>query len=200
MSHTKINQVHSGPRGWTKKLLEIHGEQKVKSYWKEHGNRKTARHFGVPVSTIDHLKVSNNWKRPMEKVPHILWGIARGNSHPSEFSHLTFQVSKDSSHIADKDEIQRHAYYLIKRGTFIGWCLLNHDYTLCHKIYIRFRGDARTDWIESYEDLIEGMKSHGLIKFEQRHFNEVATLHKYYKQRDPAFRYEDQGNTQGGGK
>lgn len=93
---------------------------------------------------------------------------------------------------ADKDKIQRHAYYLLKKGTFIGWCLLNIGFPLCRKIYIWFRGNYRMDWIETYEDLIKAMKSHQLIKFEQPHFEEVATLYQYYKQRNPEFRFEDE--------
>ncbi len=30
--HTKINQIHTGPRGWTKKLLQINGEDAVRQY------------------------------------------------------------------------------------------------------------------------------------------------------------------------
>jgi len=97
---------------------------------------------------------------------------------------------------ADKDVIQRHAYYVLKKGTFFGWCILNHDYTLCKSIYRWFRGDSRTDWVESYVDVIDGMKSHGLIRFEQRHFDEVEKLHKKYKQQDPEFRFEGQGKPQ----
>lgn len=189
--HIKINEIHSGPRGWKSKLMEIHGEQKVREYWKEHGNRKTARHFGVPVSTIDHCKVLYRWKRPLENVPQVLKGVARGNIHPKKYPHLEFKVPNSSSFSPVKDEIQRHAYYLMKKGTFIGWCIINDGYTYCHEIYMWLRGDPKMDWVESYEDQIQAMKEDKSGYFEPRHFDKVETVYKYYSERKPGFRFED---------
>lgn len=99
--------------------MENHGEDKVREYWVEHGNRKTAKHFGVPPATIDHCKIKFRWKRPMENAPHILKGIARGKAKPSDYPHLDFKVPKSLS-VLQKNDIKKHAYYLLKKGTFIG--------------------------------------------------------------------------------
>ncbi|MEO9476230.1 MAG: hypothetical protein ABJR05_14580 [Balneola sp.] len=56
----------------------------------------------------------------MENVPHVLLGVARGNIHPGKYPHLEFQVLHPSSFGPTKNDYQRHAYYLMKKGTFVG--------------------------------------------------------------------------------
>lgn len=189
--HIKINDIYSGPRGWTKKLMEIHGEKKVREYWIDHGNRKAAEYFGVSPWTISHCVRKFQWTRPMENAPHILLGVARGKKDPSDYPHLEFKVPKTAMLVPQENEIQKHAYYLLKRGTFIGWCLLNSGFTYCNDIYMWLRGDPTMDWVESYEDQIQAMKEAKSRDFEPRHFNKVDTVYQYYTQRDDGFQFED---------
>lgn len=192
----KINKTYSGPRGWTKKLLENNGEKTVRSYWIENGSRKTAYYFGVPVSTIDHCKITHQWTRPMELVPGTLLGVARGNRHPRKYPHLEFTVPKHWQKGDQKAYNQRYAYYLMKKDTFIGFCILNDGYTYCHDIYMWIRGDKKMDWVETYDDLIQAMKQDKSGYFEPRHFDKVDTVFGYYSKRDPFFQYENQGKPQ----
>ncbi len=187
----KINQIHSGPRGWTKKLIETHGEQAVYDYWYLHGNRKSAEFWGVSPWTISHCVRKFGWMRPMEKVPPILWGVARGKAHPHQYPHLTFTVPNSTHWKPPQEDIQRHAYYLIKKRTFIGFCTLNQGYTYCDNIYRWFEGDPKMDWVESYEDLIKAMKDDKSGYFEPRHFQKVETVYKHYTERTSGFYFED---------
>lgn len=76
------------------------------------------------------------WTRPLEKAPNILIAVARGNAHPKDYPHLEFKVPKSAMLVPQANDIQKHAYYLLKKGTFIGWCLLNSGYTYCNDIYL----------------------------------------------------------------
>lgn len=131
----------------------------------------------------------------MEHVPHILLGVARGNRHPSKYPHLEFTVPKQEKKGNRKDYIQRHAYYLMKKGTFIGWCILNDGHMYCRDIYMWLRGNKKMDWLESYADLIQAMKEDKSGYFLPRDFDKVETVYEYYTQRDPMFQYEDQGTS-----
>lgn len=130
----------------------------------------------------------------MEHVPHVLLGVARGNRHPDKYPYLTFNAPSPR-----KTDIQRHAYYLMKKGTFIGWCLLNDGFTYCHDIFMWIKGDPKMDWVESYKDLIQAMKDDKSGYFEPRHFKKVDTVYAYYCDKDPFFRFDSQGesNTSG---
>lgn len=101
--------------------MEVHGEQKVREYWKEHGNRKTAEHFGVSPWTITHCRKKYMWTRPLEKATNILIAVARGNAHPKDYPYLEFKVTNSKMLVPQAEDIQRQAYYLMKKGTtFIG--------------------------------------------------------------------------------
>lgn len=52
------------------------------------------------------------------------------------------------------------------------------------------------DWIESYDDLVEAMKSHRTVHFERRYFEKVETVYDYYCNRKEGFRFEDQDSPQ----
>lgn len=187
----QIKKIHSGKRGWTKKLIETHGEQTVYDYWYVHGNRKSAEYFGVSPWTISHCVRKYWWTRPMENAPHILWGVARGKKPPSAYPHLTFEVPKTMRMSPHQDEIQRHAYYLLKKDTFIGWCMLNSGFTYCNDIYLWMRGDKKMDWVETYEDQIKAMQDDRSGYFEPRHYNKVKTVYTYYKNRDSGFTFDE---------
>lgn len=186
----KINEIHSGPRGWTKKLLNVYGEDVVRDYWIEHGNRETAWHFGVPVSTIDYLKRKYRWKRPMANAPHILLGVARGNKDPWDYPHLELKVTKSTLMVPNNDDIQWEAYYQLKKGTFIGWCLLNTGYTYCNDIYLWMQGTPELDWVETKDELIQAMRQYRFSTFEPRHYRKVEDVYTHYTNRDPAFKYD----------
>lgn len=178
--HIKINQIHSGPRGWTKKLIQIHGEQAVYTYWRDHGNRKTAEHFGVSPWTISHCANKFGWTKPMENVPHILKGVARGNINPIDYRHLEFPEVYVYPVSATKAAIQREAYALLKKGTFIGWCMKNWGSTECARIFGWIRGDKKLDSTESYQDLVKAMKAHTTKLFDSLDFEMVDEAYKQY--------------------
>jgi|GEM_PF-7084820 len=126
----------------------------------------------------------------MEYTPHILLGVARGKKKLSAYPHLTFEVTKTTHMSPLQVEIQRHAYYLLKKGTFIGWCM-QKGYTYCTSIYLWIRGDKTMDTAESYEDLIRVMKDHKSGYFEPRHFARVDHVYKMYQEEIN----DDQGDT-----
>ncbi len=127
----------------------------------------------------------------MELAPHILLGVARGKTRPKDYPHLEFKVANSTMLVPQDEDIQRHAYYMMKKGTFIGWCLLNNGYTYCDNIYRWFEGDPKMDWVESYEDLIKAMKDDKSGYFLLRHFNKVETVYKHYTERTSGFLFED---------
>lgn len=123
----------------------------------------------------------------MENAPHILKGVARGNLDPKGYPHLEFKVTNSKMLVPQAEDIQRHAYYLMKKGTFIGWCLLNRWHTYCSNIYRWFEGDPKMDWVESYQDLINAMKQDKSGYFQPRHFSKVDQVYKSYIDKDPSF-------------
>lgn len=185
----QVNKIHAGPRGWSKKLIEIHGEQAVYNYWYTHGNRKTAEYFGVTPWVISHCVRKYLWTRPLENATNILWGIARGTITPKQYPHLTFTLPGNFFGPSNDEAVQRFAYYLLKKETFIGWCLLNSWHTYCNSIFMWMRGDKKMDWVESYDDLIQAMKEDKSGYFTPRHFNKVDQVYTYYLKRETGFHY-----------
>ena len=129
----------------------------------------------------------------MEKVPHILLGVARGKFHPHKYPHLEFKPPKIDSAPNQDNAIRIHAYLLSKKkGSFIAWCLMNTGDTYCHDIYMWFMQDPTLDWVETYDDLIQAMKGYRRSPFEPRHFDKVNTVYKAFTSRDPSFIFEDE--------
>lgn len=189
--------LQSGKKGWINKLIDTHGEQEVFDYWYNHGNRQTAYYFGVSPGVITHCVNRYSWKRPMEKTPNILWGVARGKTNPKKYPYLTFKVPDGCFGQSNSDRtIPRYAYYLLKKDTFIGWCMLNSGYTYCDNIFGWIWGGKKMDWVETYEDLIKAMKDDKSGYFEPRHFRKVTHLYDAYLKRDPSFRYTIPVNSQ----
>lgn len=120
----------------------------------------------------------------MEKVPQILWGVARGNVHPKNYPHLEFEVPTKDGALASDTDNQKHAYCLLKEGTFIGWCLLNNSNKYCNHIYMWFKGIRKRDWVESYEDLIQAMNGDPSGYFNPQHYKNIEILYKKYSQTD----------------
>jgi hypothetical protein len=72
----------------------------------------------------------------MEKAHNILWGVARGKTNPKKYPYLTFNVPDGYFGPCNSNRtIPRYAYYLLKKGTFIGWCMLNSQYTYCGEVF-----------------------------------------------------------------
>jgi hypothetical protein len=61
--------------------------------------------------------------------------VARGNAKPGSYPHLTFEVPKYFREQYRSDYIRRYAYYLLKKGTFVGWCLHDTGYTYATSVF-----------------------------------------------------------------
>ena len=79
--------------------------------------------------------------------------------------------------------------YKQKQGTFIGWCMLNMDYTFCGEIYLWIKSDKKMAKVKSYDHLIEAMMRDSSGYFNTTHFNKVDQVYAYYSSKDPGFHF-----------
>lgn len=128
----------------------------------------------------------------MERVPHILIGVARGNINPIDYSNLEFPKVFVYPVSFTEVAIQRKAYALLRKGTFIGWCMQNWGSSECTRIFTWIRGDKTMDWAETIDDLKKAMREHESWGFRPIDFRIVDTAHQQFLAENSS----DQGESQ----
>ena len=86
----KIYQIHSGKRGWSKKLLQTYGYYTVFNTWYEKGTYRTAKEFGVTPWVINYIAIREGWRRPEWLAPSISKGVQRGRMKAENYKTIRF--------------------------------------------------------------------------------------------------------------
>lgn len=86
------------------KLIEKHSVEKIKKTWKARGMYKTADKLGCSPYVIRDIAQTKNWKRPAEKVPHLVAAVRSGKKDPSNYKTLDFSNVNLNSKEDDNEE------------------------------------------------------------------------------------------------
>lgn len=70
------------------KIIQKFGLEKVRNLWVEHGMYDTARLLDTTPWIIRHCAKKHNFKRPAEKVPHLVKAVKTGRAEASTYKHL----------------------------------------------------------------------------------------------------------------
>jgi hypothetical protein len=84
--HKKKTRDVSYSQGY--KLIQKHGLETIEALWKEHGMYDTARMLDTTPWIIRHCAKKHNFKRPAEKVPHLVKAVKAGRAEACTYKHL----------------------------------------------------------------------------------------------------------------
>lgn len=86
------------------KLIQKHGLETIETLWKEHGMYDTARMLDTTPWIIRHCAKKHNFKRPAEKVPHLVKAVKAGRAEASTYKHLDWSEIEVPSKNNNKKE------------------------------------------------------------------------------------------------
>jgi hypothetical protein len=84
----KVKQSRDVSYSKSYKLIEKHGIEALEELWKTHGMCESARILETSKWVVRHLAVKYGWKRPAEKVPHLVKAVKAGRADASTYKHL----------------------------------------------------------------------------------------------------------------
>ena len=91
------------------KIIQQHGLETVKALWIEHGMYDTARMLDTTPWIIRHCAKKHNFKRPAEKVPHLVKAVKAGRADASTYKHLDWSnVELTNNNINKNNEDTNH--------------------------------------------------------------------------------------------